>query len=103
MIKTGGILIFSCFLQESAKDGINTIPVHAGGPVNNILDEVSWGDSLTNNTYIVYKNGWIQKQLKTRGFNLLKKAGGQWGGKTQEPIKGLPDRYQDWFSFEMKN
>ncbi len=105
VLKNGGKLVFSCFVQSSASKGKETVPYGKDGilPIDKTLDEVSWTDDLNDCRYIVYKDEWIKEQFKIRGFNPNAFLTGFWGGR--EVTKGerswsFEDRYQDWFCWE---
>jgi len=94
-LKPGGRMLFSCYLQSSAMQGRDTVPVDDiwTKSVSHILDEVSWVDDPISNTFVVYDGDWITLFADSLGFHHVKTAPGSWGGLEAE---GVPLYGQDW-------
>jgi len=91
-LKPGGRMLFSCYLQSSAKHGQDTVPLNTGimtKPVFHALDEVSWVDDPNSNYFVVYDGDWIICLTDTLGFHCERQVSGNWGGYDSV-------HWQDW-------
>lgn len=91
LLRPGGLLIQSIYLQRSALQGRNTIPRGTKNPVSIQLDAVSWSVSAHSNEFIVYDEGYLFDVAARHGLECHRIERGPWGG-----LQNPRSDWQDW-------